>query len=130
MNVPRPFGGRFFASRLSSFKWFVMADLPFEILLYCYFFFSWLFRDVSHGNLLERAAAWRHNQAQARWLKTYLRRWLFLGALLYALGAVTELLLQAPVASAFFYVPMAFSMSVNTVIGVWMLGLKALSGPL
>ena len=107
-----------------------MADLPFEILLYCYFFFSWLFRDVSHGNLLERAAAWRHNQAQARWLKTYLRRWLFLGALLYALGAVTELLLQAPVASAFFYVPMAFSMSVNTVIGVWMLGLKALSGPL
>lgn len=107
-----------------------MVDLPFKILLYRYFFFSWLFRDVSQGNLFERAAAWRHNQGQARWLRTYLRRWLLMGALLYALGAVTELLLQAPVLSAFFYVPLAVSLSVNTVIGVLMLGLKALSGPL
>lgn len=107
-----------------------MADLPFRILLYRYFFFAWLFRDVRKGNLFEQAAAWRHNQAQAHWLKTYLRRWLFMGAMLYGLGAVTELLLQAPVLSAFFYVPMAVSVSVNTVIGVLMLGLKALSGPL
>jgi hypothetical protein len=39
-----------------------MQDLAFRTLLYRYFFFSWLFRDVTQGNLLERTAAWRHNQ--------------------------------------------------------------------
>ncbi len=107
-----------------------MADLPFKILLYRYFFFSWLFRDVSKGNLYQRTAAWRHNQKQARWLTTYLRRWLFMGAMMYALGALCEILLNAPMLSACFFVPMALSVSINTVIGALMLGLKALSGPL
>ena len=107
-----------------------MADLPFKVLLYRYFFFSWLFRDASKGNLYERTAAWRHNQEQARWLTTYLRRWLFMGAVTYTLGALSEMLLNAPMLSAFFFVPMAVSVSINTVIGALMLGLKALSGPL
>ena len=53
--------------------------MTFGTLLYRYFFFGWLFRDVNRGTVLERAAAWRHNQAQARWLPTYMRRWLWCG---------------------------------------------------
>lgn len=43
-----------------------MADPAFRTLLYRYLFFAWLFKDASRGNLFERAAAWRHNQPQAR----------------------------------------------------------------
>src|SRR5689334_9819571 len=49
---------------------------PLHSLLYRYFFFDWLFRDVSRGNLLERAAAWRANREMRRYLPVYLRRWL------------------------------------------------------
>ena len=107
-----------------------MADLRFKTLLYRYFFFGWLFRDVSKGDLYERSLAWRHNLQQARWLATYLRRWCMVGALAYGLGAVCETLLQAPLLSAVFFVPVAVSISVNTVIGTLMLGFKILSGPL
>jgi len=61
--------------------------MSFSTLLYRYFFFGWLFKDVNHGNLLERAAAWRHNRAQARWLPTYLRRWLWCAAFFYGLSS-------------------------------------------
>ena len=101
----------------------------FRTLLYRYFFFGWLFRDVNHGNLLERAAAWRHNQAQAHWLLTYMRRWLWCGLVFYALGALVECALNAPRLSVVFYVPGAMSVPVNAVIGVAWLGLKALPPP-
>lgn len=107
-----------------------MADLSFGTLLYRYFFFGWLFRDVSKGDLYERSLNWRHNLQQARWLATYLRRWCWIGAVMYCLGMFCETLLQAPTLSACFFVPMAVSMSVNTVIGTLMLGFKVLSGPL
>jgi len=106
------------------------AQMALRTLLYRYFFFGWLFRDVNSGTLLERAAAWRHNQSQARWLITYMRRWLVCGLLLYALGWLAELVLQAPAASALFYIPGALSVPVNAVIGIAWLGLKALPGPL
>ena len=106
-----------------------MQDTAFRTLLYRYFFFSWLFKDATRGNLLERAAAWRHNQAQAHWLPTYMRRWMWSGALLYGLGSVAELMLNAPALSAFFYVPGALSLPINAVIGAVWLGLKALPGP-
>ena len=106
-----------------------MQDPAFRTLLYRYFLFSWLFKDVTRGNLLERAAAWRHNQAQAHWLPTYMRRWMWSGALLYGLGSVAELMLNAPALSAFFYVPGALSLPINAVIGAVWLGLKALPGP-
>lgn len=106
-----------------------MQDPAFRTLLYRYFFFSWLFKDATRGNLLERAAAWRHNQAQAHWLPTYMRRWLWSGALLYGMGSVAELMLNAPALSAFFYVPGALSLPINAVIGAVWLGLKALPGP-
>jgi len=106
-----------------------VPDPAFRTLLYRYFFFSWLFKDATRGNLLERAAAWRHNQAQAHWLPTYMRRWLWSGALLYGLGSAAELMLNAPALSAFFYVPGALSLPINAVIGAVWLGLKALPGP-
>ena len=106
-----------------------MHDPAFRTLLYRYFFFTWLFKDVTRGNLLERAAAWRHNREQAHWLLTYMRRWLWCGAVFYVLGGFVELMLQSPALSAFFYIPGALSLPVNAVIGAVWLGLKALPGP-
>lgn len=106
-----------------------MQDMAFRTLLYRYFFFGWLFKDASRGNKLERAAAWRHNKERAHWLPTYMRRWLGCTVVLYGLGGLVELILQAPVLSAFFYVPSALGVSVNAVIGAAWLGFKALPGP-
>lgn len=107
-----------------------MTDLSFKTLLYRYFFFGWLFVDVSKGDMFERSLAWRHNLKQSRWLTTYLRRWALVGAVMYGLGACCETLLDAPLLSAVFFVPMAVSVSMNTVIGSLMVGFKLLSGPL
>jgi len=100
--------------------------MPFSTLLYRYFFFGWLFKDVNHGSLLERAAAWRHNREQARWLPTYMRRWLGCGLVFYALGSLLEWGLNAPALSIVFYIPGALSVPVNAVICAAWLGLKAL----
>jgi hypothetical protein len=107
-----------------------VQHLAFSTLLYRYFFFGWLFKDASRGNVFERAAAWRFNQAQARWLLTYMRRWLWCGVLFYGLGGFVELMLNAPGLSALFYVPSAISVPVNAVIGALWIGLKTLPGPL
>jgi hypothetical protein len=104
-------------------------ELPFRALLYRYFFFGWLFKDASRGSMFERMAAWRHNQTQARWLPTYLKRWAWCAALFYGLGWFVELCLQSPGLSALFYVPSALAVPVNAVIGAAWLGLKALPGP-
>jgi hypothetical protein len=98
--------------------------MRFSTLLYRYFFFGWLFKDASRGNVFERAAAWRYNRAQARWLPTYMRRWLGWGIACYAMGGIAESLLQAPGLSVLFYVPCALSVPVNAVIGAAWLGLK------
>lgn len=106
------------ATRLSQSPW------------YRYLFCDWLFRDVSVGSLLERAAAWRHNREQARWLATYMRRWLALGVLFYLFGAVVELLAASPAFSAVFFVPSAISVSVNAVLGAAWIGFKTLPPPI
>jgi hypothetical protein len=106
-----------------------VPETAFHTLLYRYFFFGWLFKDASRGNVFERAAAWRYNRERSHWLLTYMRRWLAFGVLLYGLGGITELLLQAPGLSVLFYVPSALSVSVNAVIGAAWLGFKALPGP-
>ena len=106
-----------------------MQTLAFRTLLYRYFFFGWLFRDVGRGSLLERAAAWRHNQSQAHWLPTYMRRWCACGVVLYLFGALLELIAAAPVLSAFFYVPGALTVPINAVIAAAWVGLKVLPGP-
>jgi hypothetical protein len=100
--------------------------MAFRTLLYRYFFFGWLFLDVNRGNVFERAAAWRHNRAQARWLPTYMRRWLWCGVVFYGMGGFFEMLLNAPGLSVLFYVPSALSVPVNAVIGAAWVGLKVL----
>lgn len=107
-----------------------MPEISFATLLYRYFFFGWLFLDVSKGDLFERSLARRHNVKQARWLVTYLKRWAWVGAVTYGLGAFCEMLLDAPLLSAVFFIPMAVSVSINTIIGSLMLGFKLLGGPL
>ena len=107
-----------------------MQELAFRTLLYRYFFFDWLFKDASRGDLRERSAAWRFNQAHAHWLLTYPRRWVWCGALFCLLGGSIELMLSAPVLSAFFYVPGVLSVPINVVICVLWVGLKTLPGPM
>lgn len=89
--------------------------MTFSTLLYRYFFYGWLFRDAGRGTRWERTSAWRHNREQARWLPTYLRRWLVIGAALFATAWIVECLLLCPVLSAFFYVPSALSVPFNAV---------------
>jgi hypothetical protein len=108
----------------------VVRGIAFRTLLYRYFFFGWLFRDVGRGTLLERAAAWRHNQSQAQWLPVYMRRWCCCGVLFYALGICIELFLAQPMLSAVFYVPGALTVPINAVIAAAWIGLKVLPGPL
>lgn len=95
-------------------------------LLYRYFFFGWMFKDMQRGNKYERAAAWQHNLQQARWLPFYMRRWLFVSLMFYALGLVTEILLGGLFLSAFFYVCTVAALSVNAVIATSMAGFRYL----
>ncbi len=106
-----------------------MHKPSFSTLLYRYFFFGWLFRDASRGNLLERAAAWRHNRVQSQWLPTYMRRWLALGLLCYGIGAGVELCFGQPFLSAVFYVPSALSLPANAVIAAAWVGFRAMRAP-
>ena len=105
-----------------------MQDLAFRTLLYRYFFFSWLFKDVTQGNVLERAASWRYNQRQAHWLSPTCGAGSGAARCL-GLGHLVELLLNSPGFSACFYVSASLSVPVNAVIGAAWLGLKALPGP-
>ena len=71
-----------------------------------YFFYAWMFRDASAGSELERAAALRHNRSLSKWLPTYLRRWLVIGALIFGLArwserALDNVALSAALAIAF-----------------------------
>ena len=104
--------------------------MPFSTLLYRYLFYGWLFHDAGSTRGWQRAAARRHNRAQARWLPTYMRRWLWCGAVLYALGTLVEWLLDAPGVSVLFYVPSALSVPINAVIGAAWVGFKVLPAQL
>ena len=89
---------------------------PLAHLLYRYFFFGWLFRDVTRGSLLERAAAWRANRQRRHHLLTYLRRWSFVFAAGYGLGVLFEHPLQLIYAAAWCYSSSCVSASVIFVI--------------
>lgn len=104
------------------------VHVAFRTLLYRYFFFGWLFRDVNRGNLFERAAAWRHNQTQARWLPTYMLRWFVLGVLLYLGGLGVEHTVSTALSSVL-YMPWVLSVSFNATTLVAWAGLKSLPGP-
>jgi hypothetical protein len=106
-----------------------MEQESFPSLLCRYFFFSWLFRDAASGNRLDRAAAWRHNQAQAHWLLTYLKRWVVLGLLVFAAAAACTVAFQGHWVSVPFFVLFSVTVPVSSVIVVAWLGLRLLPGP-
>ena len=57
--------------------------LAFKLYLYLWPF--WLFRDANRGNVLERAAAYRHNRAQRIHLPGYALKWTILTVMQLAL---------------------------------------------
>lgn len=105
-----------------------MQETSFCTLLYRYFCFGWLFRDVGSGDLFQRAAAVRHNREQARWLPTYLMRWLWWGLAFYTLGNVAELLLEALTLSTLLYAAGSLSVPFTVAIAAAWIGLRA-QGP-
>lgn len=106
-----------------------MQGPSFFTLLYRYFFFGWLFKDTDRGDVFERAAAFRYNHEQLRWLPAYSRRWLVIGVALYALGGYAEILLGLPSLATIFYMPAGIFLPVGLLIGVAWLCMKALSRP-
>lgn len=92
--------------------------LPLRTLLYRYFFYGWLFKDVFRGTSWERSAAWRHNRAQARWLPTYMRRWSLVMVVLFLAALGVEVALLAPSLSAILYVPSILAVPFNAVTAV------------
>lgn len=73
-------------------------------LLYRYWFWGWLFVDLREAaGVYQRAAAWRHNVAQRRYLPVYMRRWLFVTAANLGVAAVLEKALAWMLSAAFFY---------------------------
>lgn len=89
---------------------------PLRSLVYRYFFFDWLFSDVSRGSLLERAAAWRTNREMRRYLPVYLRRWLVIFAGGYGLGVLFEKGFELVYAAACCYSSSCISASVIFII--------------
>jgi hypothetical protein len=85
-------------------------------LLYRYWFWEWLFVDMTRvRDVYQRAAAWRHNVAQRRHLPTYMRRWLFVVAVNIAIGALLEKVLAAMLSAAVFYTNGCIAVCVVTV---------------
>ena len=98
--------------------------MAFYLLVYRYFFFDWLFRDVNRGSFLERAAAWRFNREMGRYLPVYLRRWVILIVCSYALGAMFESWPALSHAAALFYCVTSISAAMAMLIVRSWLGLR------
>ena len=90
---------------------------PLWHLVYRYFFWGWLFVDVNTGDLLRRAAAWRHNMAQRVHLPVYMRRWCACLVATFAVAAVIEAC-DARVTAAIFYVVAVLSAVVEVFAGI------------
>lgn len=99
----------------------VHKQASFQSLLYRYFFFQWLFFDMAGArDPIERRAAWLHNQGQREWLPAYMRRWAVLSTVGFALGAISERALAAPVFAACWYTGSCICVSVLVIIAeVW-----------
>lgn len=90
---------------------------PLWHLVYRYWFWHWLFADTTRGDLLRRAAAWRHNLAQRVHLPVYMRRWSACLAVTFVIAALIEML-DARVLAAFFYVAAILAAVVEVNAGV------------
>lgn len=99
-----------------------MELVPFRVLLYRYFFYAWLFRDANQRDRFARAAAWRYNKAQARWLPKYMKRYVVCGMLLFVMGLACEQ--GSPALSAIFYVPSVLTFPATAVTAVAWVGFQ------
>lgn len=97
---------------------------PLWHLCYRYLFWGWLFHDASQGDLLRRAAAWRHNLAQRIHLPVYMRRWLALLGATFAIALAIEVTFDARVLASLFYVGSVLSAVVEAVAGIAWLFLR------
>lgn len=103
-------------------------NVRFSTLLYRYFFFGWMFRDLDscQDNLFQRAAAERHNRRQAAWLPTYMLRWLTVGVLLYGLAGALEMAFGECTSATCLYGACMLCVSGAVAIGVAWLGITRL----
>jgi hypothetical protein len=102
----------------------MLNNLPFRTLLYRYFFFAWMFKDVEEGTMFERAAAVRYNREQARWLPVYVIRWLWLALLWYALAGFLEIVMEAGGLAVLFYAASAICASFTITIATAWVGIR------
>jgi len=103
---------------------------PLRSLLYRYWFWEWLFVDMSRiRDVYQWTAAWRHNVAQRRHLPTYMRRWLLVTAANLGVAAVLEKALAAMLSAAFFYTNGCIAVCVLTVTFVGWVFLGAAGVP-
>jgi hypothetical protein len=95
----------------------------FQSLLYRYFFFQWLFSDMTLARgPIERRAVWLHNQSQREWLPAYMRRWAMLSTMGFTLGAIGERALAAPMFAACWYTGGCISVTLLIIVTeVWIL---------
>ena len=96
---------------------------PLTTLLYRYWFWEWLFVDMTRArDVYQRAAAWRHNVAQRRYLPIYMRRWLFVVAANLGLGALLEKVVASMLGAAVFYTNSCIAVCVVVVsVAGWLL---------
>ena len=91
---------------------------PLWHLLYRYWFWGWLFLDVNTGDLLRRAAAWRHNLRQRVHLPLYMLRWCVALFVTAALAVAIETLSEARLAAAVFYTGAVLCSVVQVTAGI------------
>lgn len=95
------------------------ANGTFWSLLYRFLFFDWLFADLSQARtLLERHAAWQHNQEMRRHLPTYLRRWGVISSAAFVAGCLCESVWQAQIAAGCCFTGFGMTLPVMAVIVV------------
>ena len=93
------------------------TDIRFATLLYRFWFFDWLFADMTRArNLFERNAAWQHNRRMRRYLPVYLCRWAVLTGLAFFFGYLSEQVLAAAFMAAGFFTGFAVTLTGMVVI--------------
>lgn len=103
-----------------------MNDHSSASVLYRYFFFDWLLRDVRGATDLERGLAIHHNRRAARWLPTYMYRWLWITLVAYGLAGAFDVLLHLPDVASCFYVGGGLGIIVNIALVTAWAGLTQL----
>lgn len=99
------------------------AGESFFSLLYRFFFFDWLFADITQArNLLERHAAWRHNLEMRKYLPTYLWRWGWLALAAFGAGSLCDRVWESQWAASCCYTGFGLTLAGMAVISAsWVL---------